>query len=88
MNEYPHLSQALGKTIERFRKNRKMTKSALAEFAWLERHYLREIELGVKKPSLNAVYSICRALRVAPSEFFQALEAERQKLEARAKRDA
>ena len=87
MNEYPHLSQALSKTIEMFRKNRKMTKSALAEFAWLERHYLRDIELGVKKPSLNAVYSICRALQVSPCDFFQALENERQKLECLTKMD-
>jgi len=49
MKEYPHLSQAIGNTIEIFRKDRRMTKSALAEFAWLERRYLREIEQGDKK---------------------------------------
>ena len=53
-----------------------MTKSALAEFAWLERRYLREIECGDKKPTVNAIYSICEALRVSPLEFFTMVEAE------------
>lgn len=80
MKEYPYLSQALSQTIEIFRKERKMTKSALAEFSWLERRYLREIEQGTKKPTLNAIYSISEALKIAPIQFFTKLEEERQKL--------
>ena len=76
MKEYPHLAQAIGNTIEAFRKDRGMTKSALAEFAWLERRYLREIEQGEKKPTVNAVYSICEALGVSSLEFFQKVEKE------------
>ena len=79
MKEYPHLSQAIGNAIEIFRRDRGMTKSALAEFAWLERRYLREIEQGEKKPTVNAVYSICEALGVSPLEFFQKVEEERAK---------
>lgn len=60
-----------------------MTKSALAEFAWLERRYLREIECGHKKPTVNAVYSICEALSVSPLEFFQKVEEERSKLSSK-----
>ena len=81
MKEYPHLSQAIGNTIEAFRKDKGMTKSALAEFAWLERRYLREIEQGYKKPTVNAVYSLCEALRVSPLEFFQKVEEEIARLE-------
>lgn len=80
MREYPYLSQALSQTIEIFRKERRMTKSELAEFSWLERRYLREIEQGTKKPTLNAIYSISEALQVAPLQFFTKLEEERQKL--------
>jgi transcriptional regulator with XRE-family HTH domain len=80
MKEYPHLSQAIGNAIETFRKDRKMTKSALAEFAWLERRYLREIEMGDKKPTVNAVYSICEALNVSPLDFFRKVEEEIEKL--------
>ena len=80
MKEYPYLSQAIGNAIEIFRKDKKMTKSALAEFAWLERRYLREIEQGGKKPTVNAVYSICEALGVSSLEFFQKVEEEIAKL--------
>ena len=80
MREYPHLAQAMGNIIEVIRKDRKMTKSALAEFAWLERRYLREIEQGEKKPTVNAIYSICEALRLSPVEFFRRVEEERKKL--------
>ena len=86
MKEYPYLAQAIGNTIEILRKNRKMTKSALAEFAWLERRYLREIECGDKKPTVNASYSICEALRDSPLEFFTMVEAEILRLSSRDKR--
>jgi transcriptional regulator with XRE-family HTH domain len=82
MKEYPYLSQAIGNAIEIFRKNKKMTKFCLAEFAWLERRYLREIELGDKKPTVNAVYSICEALDVPPLEFFKKVEEEIARLKA------
>lgn len=80
MKEYPYLAQAMGNIIEVLRKQRRLTKSALAEFAWLERRYLREIEQGEKKPTVNAIYSICEALRVSPVEFFRLVEDERKKL--------
>jgi transcriptional regulator with XRE-family HTH domain len=76
MKEYPYLSRAIGNVIEMLRKERKMTKSSLAEFSWLERRYLREIEQGEKKPTVNAVYSICEALNVSPLEFFRMVEEE------------
>ena len=77
MKEYPYLSQALGNAIEIFRKDKGMTKSALADFACLERRYLREIECGEKKPTVNAIYSICEALNISPLEFFKKVEEER-----------
>lgn len=80
MKEYPYLAQAMGNIIEVLRKDRRLTKSGLAEFAWLERRYLREIERGEKKPTVNAIYSICEALRVSPVEFFRLVEDERKKL--------
>ena len=80
MKEYPYLSRAIGNTIEVLRKDRKMTKSALAEFAWLERRYLLEIEQGDKRPTVNAVYSICEALKISPPEFFRKVEEEMGRL--------
>ena len=48
-----------------------MSKSALADFAAMQRKYLFEIEQGVKKPTVNAIFSLCEALQVAPDEFFR-----------------
>lgn len=86
MKEYPYLSQALGNVIEAIRKEKKMTKSALAEFAWMERRYLREIEQGVKKPTVNAVYSICEALKISPIAFFTMVDEEIKRLKTLEKR--
>ena len=71
MKAYPHLAAALSKVIEIIRKEKRMTKSSLADFACLERRYLREIELEMKKPTVNAIFSICDALQVHPLEFFR-----------------
>lgn len=80
MKEIPYLSQAIGQVVEIVRSNRKISKVRLADFSCLERRYLREIEIGVKKPTVNAVYSICEALNISPVEFFRLVEEEREKL--------
>ena len=80
MREYPYLSEAIAHVIEEYRKNMGMTKTALADFSSLERRYLLEIEKGAKKPTVNAVYSICEALNVSPVKFFAMVEEERQRL--------
>lgn len=80
MKEYPYLSQALSQSIELIRRKRKISKVRLADFSCLERRYLREIELGTKKPTVNAIYSICEALDISPIEFFSIVEEERDKL--------
>ncbi|MDR0466265.1 MAG: helix-turn-helix domain-containing protein [Deltaproteobacteria bacterium] len=80
------MSQAIGNTIEIFRKDKKMTKTALAEFAWLERRYLMEIVQGDKRPTVNAVYSICTALNISPLEFFRKVEEEIARLNMSAKK--
>lgn len=81
MRESPLLSEALSQTIEALRQERGLTKTSLADFASLERRYLREIEYGQKKPTLNAVYCICEALGVAPLRFFERLEERRRILQ-------
>jgi len=71
MREYPHLSDAISAVLEQFRLARGMSKSALADFAALQRKYLFEIEQGTKKPTVNAIFSLCEALQVEPDEFFR-----------------
>ena len=79
MKVYPYLSSAIARVIEVLRAERGMTKSSLADFACLERRYLRDIERELKKPTVNAIYSICEALRVQPEDFFRRVSEEIEK---------
>ena len=70
MKVYPYLSGAIAKVIEALRAERGMTKSSLADFACLERRYLRDIELGNKNPTIEILSYICEALNISLREFF------------------
>lgn len=84
MKSYPHLLESLGITVENIRKERKMTKTALASFADLQDCYIRGIIKGTRNPTITAIYSICEALGVPSLEFFQRMTEE---IESRKGRD-
>lgn len=81
MREYPHLSDAISRILEKLRMERGMSKSALADFAAMQRKYLFEIEQGIKKPTVNAIFSLCEALQVEPDEFFRQVVARMKALQ-------
>lgn len=56
----------LGKRINMARKDRGLTAERLSEMCSINATYLRQIEGGVKMPSLPVFVSICNALRVSP----------------------
>ncbi|MBO7739662.1 MAG: helix-turn-helix transcriptional regulator, partial [Oscillospiraceae bacterium] len=62
MREYPYLSESISTVLEKFRLERGMSKYALADFAAIQRKYLFEIEQGEKRPTVNAIFSLCDAL--------------------------
>jgi transcriptional regulator with XRE-family HTH domain len=76
MRDYPYLLEALAITVENMRKERKLTKTALANFADLQECYIRGISKGQRNPTVIAVYAICDALGVPPEEFFRRVSAE------------
>lgn len=80
MKAYPNLQDALANTVERLRKERKLTKTALASFADLQDCYIRGITKGRRNPTVTAIYSICDALDIPVNEFFGLVENERRKL--------
>lgn len=80
MKACPLLLQALANTVERLRKERKLTKTALAGFADLQDCYIRGITKGRRNPTVTAVYSICEALELPVSQFFALVEEERKRL--------
>ena len=81
MREYPYLSESISYVLEKYRLERGMSKSSLADFAALQRKYRFEIEQGVKKPTVNAVFSLCDALQVPPEEFFRQVVARMRELQ-------
>ncbi len=81
MREYPYLSESIAYVLEKIRVERGMSKSALADFAALQRKYLFEIEQQTKKPTVNAVFSLCEALQIAPDEFFRQVVARMKELQ-------
>lgn len=80
MKAYPHLQDALANTVERLRKERKLTKTALADFADLQDCYIRGITKGRRNPTVTAIYSICEALNIPASRFFELVDEERKRL--------
>ena len=81
MKLYPHLAEAIANTVEYLRKERKMSKSSLADYADIERCYLRGIERGERRPTVNTIFCICDALQTDPVEFFRLVMAELERLE-------
>lgn len=56
----------LGKKINVVRKDRKLTAERLSELCNINAVYLRQIEGGVKMPSLPVFIDICNALEISP----------------------
>jgi len=76
MKSDPRLLEAIAVTVEKVRQERKMTKTALANFADIQERYLRGIIKGQRNPSVSAVVAICGALGLTPMEFFERVYAE------------
>jgi transcriptional regulator with XRE-family HTH domain len=60
--------------IERVRRERGMTREALAEASGVSPSYLSEVERGFKRPSTDVLAAIARALGMAPSELLAYVE--------------
>jgi len=57
---------ALGRRIHTARRERGLTGEKLSELCSINAVYLRQIESGLKTPSLPVFASICQALNVSP----------------------
>jgi len=79
MTKYPYLSESIAHVIEVIREEKGMSKSSLADYADIQRCYLRHIVQGKKKPSVNVIFSICEALEVHPVDFFRMVTDEMEK---------
>ena len=62
---------SLGKRINAVRKDRGLTADKLSEMCNINAVYLRQIEGGVKMPSLPVFIDICKGLKVSPDYLLQ-----------------
>lgn len=60
----------VGQRIKHFRTTKKYSVNKLANLAGISQSYLREIELGNKKPTVEILSYICEALNISLCEFF------------------
>ena len=77
------MEEQLGKRIGTARKDRGLTAQQLAEQLGTNAAYLRQIECGVKTPSVGLPVRICNALQVSPGYLMQDLLVENEVSEMR-----
>jgi len=66
----------VGRVIQRFREDRKMSQELVSGFAGIGRTHLSAIERGERKPTLETFFRICEAMKVYPSDLIRAIEDE------------
>lgn len=81
MKIHPYLREALVSTLDRLRREKRLTKTSLAEFSDLQHRYIFSIRKGERNPTLGAIYSLCEALEIPVDSFIRQVEEERQRLQ-------
>jgi len=70
------MEQAFGNVLRALRKEQKVSQVMLAEYSQLDRTYISLLERGLRQPSLNTVFKIGSALKIAPSEIIRQVESD------------
>lgn len=69
-------SVIVGRVIQRFREEKKLSQEVLSGFADIGRTHLSAIERGERKPTLETFFRICEAMDLKPSVVMAAIENE------------
>ena len=70
MRKNAKLPKALGKRIQKLRRNTELTQEELAEKIGISRAYMGFIEQGRYSPSLEVLEKIAKVLRIKMSDLF------------------
>ena len=60
----------IGERIRFYRCKKGLSTNKLANMSGISQSYLRDIELGLKNPSVEIMYLICQSLDISLKEFF------------------
>ncbi len=69
-------NKAVGHTIRRLRKEKKLSQDVLSGLAGIARTHLTMIENGDKQPNFETIWKIALALNMLPSMLVREIEAE------------
>ena len=69
-------AKIVGKVIQRFREERKMSQELVSGLAGIGRTHLSAIERGERKPTLETFFRLCDAMNLRPSIVVAAIEDE------------
>ena len=62
--------QAIGKSIAKYRKERKLTQNQLAEILDISREHLAKIETAKRGISIGLIFEICKVLKIKEKDLF------------------
>ncbi|MGG5791094.1 helix-turn-helix domain-containing protein [Bacillus nitratireducens] len=68
------IEQTFGNVLQEYRLNSKMSQEELAFNSGLDRTYISLLERGKRKPTINTLFALARALKVNPSQLIKKLE--------------
>jgi transcriptional regulator with XRE-family HTH domain len=68
------LEKAVGAELKAAREKRQISQEQLGFDAGIHRTYVSLIERGLKSPTLNVLFRLCRALDVPPGDFVRNVE--------------
>ncbi len=60
----------VGERVKLFRSQKGISTNKLANMSGISQSYLRDIELGIKNPTVEIVYLLCQSLDISLKEFF------------------
>lgn len=68
------MKRIVGQVLARLRRDAGITQEKLAEIAGLERGYISLIERGLRMPTVDTIFRLCRGLKTRPAEVIRAVE--------------
>ncbi|MFS1517389.1 helix-turn-helix domain-containing protein [Bacillus sp. SCS-151] len=68
------LEDKIGKSLKKHRKNMGLSQEELAHRCNLDRTYISMLERGLRKPTVQTIFSLCRELNIKPSDFIKEVE--------------
>ncbi|MED1057897.1 helix-turn-helix transcriptional regulator [Bacillus mycoides] len=68
------IEQTFGTVLQEYRLNSKMSQEELAFDSGLDRTYISLLERGKRKPTINTLFALSKALKINPSQLIKELE--------------